>query len=270
MRNNMGLFCCLFAVLVFFAAPQKVAAANSQMDLTVGTTNDAAAGDTVTVKLIGSNNPGLSTFATKLAYDSADLEYVKTTWAKSITNDSSNIEMVSPVTENNQQVLNVSAIFSSTYSKNETIATVTFKAKNAYTTMPVTLSVREVTDSDYDTVTVATVVDATAGQASSETQTTEDTQDPDGTEDVVINADDTETDDTSSTGNKNNTKKNNTKKNNSSKPQNTTKTSGSTGDKTDATPKTGAVDLRMVFGIAVVVFLGVAVVCMRVLGKKKE
>ena len=267
MRNNMGLFCCLFAVLVFFAAPQKVAAAaNSQMDLTVGTTNDAAAGDTVTVQLIGSNNPGLSTFATKLAYDDTDLEYVGTTWAKSITDDSNNIEMVSPVTENNQQVLNISAIFSSTYSNNETIVTVTFKAKNAYTTMPVTLSVREVTDSDYDTVTVATVVDATAGQASSETQTTEDTQDPDGTEDVVINGEDTEADDASSTGNKNNT----TKKNNSSKPQNTTKTSGSTGDKTDATPKTGAVDLRMVFGIAVVVFLGVAAVCMRVLGKKKE
>ena len=270
MRNNVGLFCCLFAVLVFFTLPQKVSAANSQMNLSVGTTDNAAAGDTVTVRLVGSNNPGLSTFATKLAYDSADLEYVKTSWAKSITADSSNIEMVSPVTENNNPVLNISAIFSSTYSNNETIATVTFKAKRAYTTMPVTLSVREVTDSNYNPVTVATVVDATAGQTASESKTTEDTQDADDTEDVVINADDTETDNAASTGKK----KNNTKKkNNSSKPQNTVKNSSSTTsgtDKTDATPKTGAVDLRMVFGIAVVVFLGIAVVCMRVLGKKKE
>lgn len=273
MRNNMGLLCCLFAVFVFFALPQDVSAANSQMNLSVGTTDNAAAGDTVTVRLVGSNNPGLSTFATKLAYDSADLEYVKTNWAKSITADSSNIEMVSPVTENNQQVLNISAIFSSTYSNNETIATVTFKAKRAYTTMPVTLSVREVTDSSYNPVTVATVVDATAGQTDSASQATEDTQDAENTEDVVINVEDTETDAASTGKKKNRTKKNNTTKNNSSKPQNTTKNSSSTtsgSDKTDATPKTGAVDLRMVFGIAVVVFLGIAVVCMRVLGKKKE
>lgn len=274
MRNNMGLLCCLVAVLVFFVAPQNVSAANSQMDLSVGTTDNASAGDTVTVRLVGSNNPGISTFATRLAYDSADLEYVKTDWAKSITNDSSNIEMVSPVTENSQQVLNISAIFSSTYSRNETIATVTFKAKRAYTTMPVTLSVREVTDASYNPVTVAAVVDATAGETNNNaSQTTEDTQDPENTEDVVINADDTETDDTASTGNKKNNKKNNSKKNNSSKPQKTTKNSSSTtsgSNNTDATPKTGAVDLRMVFGIAVLVFLGVSVACLRVLGKKKE
>ena len=68
------------------------------------------------------------------------LEYVGTTWANTISSDSGNIELVSPVTENNQQALNLSAILNKTYSQNETIATVTFKAKNAYTTMPVTLT----------------------------------------------------------------------------------------------------------------------------------
>ena len=55
--------------LLFAAVPQPVMAAN----LTVGTTNDAKAGDTVTVRLVGSNNPGLSTFAARLAYDDSDL-----------------------------------------------------------------------------------------------------------------------------------------------------------------------------------------------------
>lgn len=147
MKTILMMGCAL--ALLFAAVPQPVMAANSQMNLTVGTTNDAKAGDTVTVRLVGSNNPGLSTFAARLAYDDSDLEYVGTTWANTISSDSGNIELVSPVTENNQQALNLSAILNKTYSQNETIATVTFKAKNAYTTMPVTLTVREVTDASY-------------------------------------------------------------------------------------------------------------------------
>ena len=162
MKTILMMGCAL--ALLFAAVPQPVMAANSQMNLTVGTTNDAKAGDTVTVRLVGSNNPGLSTFAARLAYDDSDLEYVGTTWANTISSDSGNIELVSPVTENNQQALNLSAILNKTYSQNETIATVTFKAKNAYTTMPVTLTVREVTDASYNPVTVTTVVDASAGQ----------------------------------------------------------------------------------------------------------
>ena len=207
MKTILMMGCAL--ALLFAAVPQPVMAANSQMNLTVGTTNDAKAGDTVTVRLVGSNNPGLSTFAARLAYDDSDLEYVGTTWANTISSDSGNIELVSPVTENNQQALNLSAILNKTYSQNETIATVTFKAKNAYTTMPVTLTVREVTDASY------------------------------------------------------NHKTSSNKKNNSG---NTSKN----GNRTDATPKTGAVDLRMVFGAAVIVFLLAAAGCIRFLNKKKE
>ena len=174
MKTILMMGCAL--ALLFAAVPQPVMAANSQMNLTVGTTNDAKAGDTVTVRLVGSNNPGLSTFAARLAYDDSDLEYVGTTWANTISSDSGNIELVSPVTENNQQALNLSAILNKTYSQNETIATVTFKAKNAYTTMPVTLTVREVTDASYNPVTVTTVVDASAGQTQSQSQMTQSIQ----------------------------------------------------------------------------------------------
>ena len=72
MKTILMMGCAL--ALLFAAVPQPVMAANSQMNLTVGTTNDAKAGDTVTVRLVGSNNPGLSTFAARLAYDDSDLE----------------------------------------------------------------------------------------------------------------------------------------------------------------------------------------------------
>ncbi len=273
MKTILMMGCAL--ALLFAAVPQPVMAANSQMNLTVGTTNDAKAGDTVTVRLVGSNNPGLSTFAARLAYDDSNLEYVGTTWANTISSDSGNIELVSPVTENNQQALNLSAILNKTYSQNETIATVTFKAKNAYTTMPVTLTVREVTDASYNPVTVTTVVDASAGQTQSQSQSQStsqsqsDSQDDTEYTDDIDDTDDTDsyddTDDTqdsqSSSGNTHKTSSN--KKNNSG---NTSKN----GNRTDATPKTGAVDLRMVFGAAVIVFLLAAAGCIRFLNKKKE
>ena len=269
MKTILMMGCAL--ALLFAAVPQPVMAANSQMNLTVGTTNDAKAGDTVTVRLVGSNNPGLSTFAARLAYDDSDLEYVGTTWANTISSDSGNIELVSPATENNQQALNLSAILNKTYSQNETIATVTFKAKNAYTTMPVTLTVREVTDASYNPVTVTTVVDASAGQTQSQSQSQSqstsqsqsDSQDDTEYIDDTDSYDDTEDtqDSQSSSGNTHKTSSN--KKNNSG---NTSKN----GNRTDATPKTGAVDLRMVFGAAVIVFLLVAAGCIRFLNKKKE
>lgn len=275
MKTILMMGCAL--ALLFAAVPQPVMAANSQMNLTVGTTNDAKAGDTVTVRLVGSNNPGLSTFAARLAYDDSDLEYVGTTWANTISSDSGNIELVSPVTENNQQALNLSAILNKTYFQNETIATVTFKAKNAYTTMPVTLTVREVTDASYNPVTVTTVVDASAGQSQSQstsqsqsysqddTEYTDDIDDTDDTDDMddTDSYDDTDDmqDSQSSSGNTHKTSSN--KKNNSG---NTSKN----GNRTDATPKTGAVDLRMVFGAAVIVFLLAAAGSIRFLNKKKE
>ena len=54
MKTILMMGCAL--ALLFAAVPQPVMAANSQMNLTVGTTNDAKAGDTVTVRLVGSNN----------------------------------------------------------------------------------------------------------------------------------------------------------------------------------------------------------------------
>ena len=52
MKTILMMGCAL--ALLFAAVPQPVMAANSQMNLTVGTTNDAKAGDTVTVRLVGS------------------------------------------------------------------------------------------------------------------------------------------------------------------------------------------------------------------------
>lgn len=101
--------------------------------------------------------------------------------------------------KNNQQALNLSAILNKTYSQNETIATVTFKAKNAYTTMPVTLTVREVTDASYNPVTVTTVVDASAGQTQSQSQSQSTSQSQSDSQDDTEYTDDIDdTDDTDS------------------------------------------------------------------------
>ena len=52
MKTILMMGCAL--ALLFAAVPQPVMAANSQMNLTVGTTNDAKAGDTVTVRPVWS------------------------------------------------------------------------------------------------------------------------------------------------------------------------------------------------------------------------
>ena len=270
MKTILMMGCAL--ALLLAAVPQPVMAANSQMNLTVGTTNDAKAGDTVTVRLVGSNNPGLSTFAARLAYDDSDLEYVGTTWANIISSDSGNIELVSPVTENNQQALNLSAILNRTYSANETIATVTFRAKQAYTTMPVTLTVREVTDASYNPVTVTTVVDASAGQTQSQSQSQNTSQSTSESQDYTDNIDDSidDTEDYGDTQDSEDTSDSDEGTRTSSSNKKQSKNTKQNGSKTDATPKTGTVDLRMVFGAAVVVFLLVAAGCIRFLRKKKE
>ena len=270
MKTILMMGCAL--ALLLAAVPQPVMAANSQMNLTVGTTNDAKAGDTVTVRLVGSNNPGLSTFAARLAYDDSDLEYVGTTWANTISSDSGNIELVSPVTENNQKALNLSAILNRTYSANETIATVTFRAKQAYTTMPVTLTVREVTDASYNPVTVTTVVDASAGQTQSQSQSQNTSQSTSESQEYTDDIDDSidDTEDYGDTQDSEDTSDSDEGTRTSSSNKKQSKNTKQNGSKTDATPKTGTVDLRMVFGAAVVVFLLVAAGCIRFLRKKKE
>jgi hypothetical protein len=158
----------------------------SKMTLTVGTTLNAAVGDIVSVRLVGSNNPGLTTFAVKLGYDDNYLTYNGgATWSDTILGSSSgstNLQMITETQENSQPVLNISAIFSGTYTSNETMVTLYFTVKRAYTTqMPITLSsseIREVTDANYQAVDVSVVQDPTAGLSSQNLIVDTETQTP--------------------------------------------------------------------------------------------
>ena len=268
---------CMAMLLGLFAVPQPVQAAN--MNLTVGTTDNAKNGDTVTVRVIGSNNPGISTFATQLEYDTNYLTYTGATWANAISSNTSNVELISQTTENGKQVLNISAVFAETYSNNETIVTLNFTARQNYTTMPITLRVREITDSSFQGVTVATpVVDATAGQTqttsqsnsqnSSQNNSQNSSQNNSQTDNDDSEADGVDDSDTGDSGDDNSGKKNSAKKDGTKK--DSAKKSSKDKKSVDETPKTGTVDIRLILGGFVVIFLVISGICIKVLGKKRR
>ncbi|MCM1283868.1 MAG: hypothetical protein NC180_02970 [Muribaculaceae bacterium] len=242
---------CMAFVLCFAFSPLMVQAAD--INVTLGTTDNGVEGDTVTARIVLGENPGISTFAVKLAYDNDYLTYTGAAWANSVTGDANNVQLISEVTEDGGPVLNISSILNSTYSNNETIVTLNFTAKQNYTTMPVTLTNREITDSAYSPVTVSLLVDATAGQ------------------DAVQN---TENDSQGGNSSTNNSSTNNSQNTNSSNNNNssTSSTNKNTTDKKnlDKTPKTGVPDVRLLLAGAIVVFLLAATVCMRLLGKKRS
>ena len=80
------------------AAPVTTYAAS--INLTLGTTDNAKVGDTVTARIVLGNNPGLSTFAVKLAYNSDALTYTGATWASSVSSNTNNVQLISEVMEN--------------------------------------------------------------------------------------------------------------------------------------------------------------------------
>ena len=57
---------CMALMICVVAAPVTTYAAS--INLTLGTTDNAKVGDTVTARIVLGNNPGLSTFALILAY----------------------------------------------------------------------------------------------------------------------------------------------------------------------------------------------------------
>lgn len=262
---------CMILLLVVGIMPGSVFAAN--MNLTVGTSDNAKAGDNVTVRLVVGNNPGISTFAAKVAYDSDYLTYTGAAWSNTVSSDTGNVQLISEVQENGKPALNISAILSKTYSSNETIATLNFTVKKEYTTMPITATVREVNDANFDPVTVTPVVDANAGKQSSQnsSQNNSENSSQNNSQSNSQN-NDQENSQVSSTDN--------SKNENASVDKNTSDKKDSTKEKEkekekdkeqiDKTPKTGTVDLRLVFGTLIVVFLAVAGICIKVLGKKNR
>lgn len=261
---------CMAAVTAVCAMPVAVRAAT--VNVALGTTDNARSGDMVTARIVLSDNPGLSTFAMKLAYDDTYLTYMGATWANSITSNNNNVQLISEVTENNKPALNISSILGTVYSNNETIVTLNFTVKQDYDTMPVTLTNRAITESSagFPEATVNIVVDAKAGitQQPENTETQSQSQDNNNSQtnsenNTQSNSQGNSQNNNTNTGNNTN---NNTNTNNNSGNQN----NNHSGNKLDKTPKTGAMDIRYVLGGAVVVFLVIAGISIKVLRKKRS
>lgn len=256
---------CMVFVMCFAFVPMTVFGAN--ISVTLGTTDNGTAGSNVTARIVLGNNPGISTFAMKLAYDNSYLTYTGATWANSVSGNTSNMQLISEVTENGRPVLNISSILNSTYSNNETIVTLNFTVRQNYTTMPVTLTNREINDSSYNPVTVNLLVDAQAGALPVSSETESESQ----------SESESESESQSQSQTDNNSQSGGASQGGSSQGGGTSQSGSSQGggssqkpsQTVDHTPKTGTVDVRYVLGGIIVLFLVVAGVCVKLLGNKR-
>jgi cobalamin biosynthesis Mg chelatase CobN len=194
--------------------------------------------------------------------------------------------MVTATTVDSKPVVNISAVFENTYTSNEKMVTLSFTVKRDYTDMSTCLtpSVREVTDANLKDVTVNWVYDPNAGLTtdSSQNLVPDDTTNSGTSSGTTGGTTGTTTGGTTSgttsgtTGSDttgSDTTGNGTTVSSGSSGLTTTTTPNGTVKKTttssvDNTPSTGAVDLTLVLGIVIAVFVGISGVCLYVLKKK--
>lgn len=161
---------------------------------------DVAAGDYVNINISLSDNPSVSTLGMALNYDRSVLNYDSTLWNGSFSK--SDMQMASDTGSK----VNLSVVCDSSYSTDGTVVTVRFKAVSDSSSIPVTLSLRDMADAD-----LAAVTDC---KVSSQVRVPETTGSRDDNADVKDDAEDTKTQKTGNTVNKNDTE--NTKENSGS------------------------------------------------------
>lgn len=247
--GSMLLLCgiCLFSTVSVSAA---------EVEMQMKTTASAQAGDTVYAQVILNGNPGISTMGIRMTYDDSVLTYEGETWHSDISGNSRNMSLVSDIEENGENILNISTILDSTYTvSGEAIVTVKFTAKQSFTSMPVTLESRDVTDGNYANVTVK-IVKGTISSGSSDDQSTSSETDTNDSQ-TQTGANDSQTGNGSGSGSGNNSGTGNSGSTNSGN------------SNLDKTFKTGAVDIRIVLGIIAVVLVGGAAICIKVLRKRE-
>lgn len=108
---------------------------------------DVAAGDYVNINISLSDNPSVSTLGMALNYDRSVLNYDSTLWNGSFSK--SDMQMASDTGSK----VNLSVVCDSSYSTDGTVVTVRFKAVSDSSSIPVTLSLRDMADADLAAVT---------------------------------------------------------------------------------------------------------------------
>ncbi len=107
---------------------------------------DVSEGGYVNVSVNLSGNPSISTIGAALAYDSSVLSYESASWSSSFSG--SDMKMASDTGSE----VNLSVVCDSSYSADGTIVTVRFQAVQNSSSIPVTLSLRDMTDADLSAV----------------------------------------------------------------------------------------------------------------------
>lgn len=185
--------CMLIAML--FVCMMQVYSANAAASPSLSASADAAdvsEGGYVNVSVNLSGNPSISTIGAALAYDSSVLRYESTSWNSGFSG--SDMKMASDTGSE----VNLSVVCDSSYSADGTVVTVRFQAVSDSSSIPVTLSLRDMADADLAAVTDCKVssrvrvpetagsrdddTDKKDGAGGSETQETGNTENKDNTE----------------------------------------------------------------------------------------
>lgn len=186
--------CLLIAML--FICMMQAHSANAAASPSLSVSADAAGvaeGGYVNISINLSGNPSISTFGAALAYDSSVLSYESASWNSGFSE--SDMKMASDTGSE----VNLSAVCDSSYSADGTVVTVRFQAVSDVSSIPVTLSLRDMADADLNEVTDCKVssrlrVPETAGSRGNDA-------------DKKDGAEGSDTQETGNTENKNNTER---------------------------------------------------------------
>lgn len=163
--------------MVYAASPSLSASAD---------TGSVTEGDYVNVNVELGNNPAISTLGATLNYDSSVLKYDSSTWNSSFSG--SDMQMASDTGSE----VNLSVVCDDSYTSDGTVVTVRFQAVKDTSSIPVTLSLRDMADADLEQIsdcTVASAVRAPEAQKTSpdpEDNDTIDLENPDEVSDISI------------------------------------------------------------------------------------
>lgn len=291
LRKLLGTM--LLVCVMSFCSTVSVHAATAQM--VVNTTASANAGDTVYAQIVLNNNPGICTIGIAMNYDDEVLTYEGAQWNTEITSGSGSMPLISNLEDEN--LLNISSIMSTPYDvSGEALVTIKFTAKQSFSSMPIEVEVRDVSDAEEEDVEI-TLSKGTLANNSGNDSNGDDNSSDNGSNDSENqggsnssendnsgnNGDNNSGADNSgnagdansgTTGNDNSNNSNNAGSNNSgntgsNSSNNSNSSDNSTNNNLDKTFKTGAVDVRIVLGVIAVVLLGVAGVCIKVLRKRE-
>lgn len=148
MNNTKKRFSYLLVSLLLFCMMQicTAYAATSPSLYASADAAGASKGSYVNVSIKLRGNPSISTLGVALGYDSSVLKYDNTSWSGGFSG--SDMKM----TSDTGSEVNLSVVCDSSYSTDGIIATVRFRAVSDASSIPVTLSLRDMADKDLSEV----------------------------------------------------------------------------------------------------------------------